>query len=275
MHPRLFVSLVLIDPVIEQGLSVNPEIGKRPTTDFGVATASTHRRDIWPSRKEAAEAFTKNAFYRKWDKRVLDLWIEFGLRDIPTALYPTNTTGEQQPVTLATTKHQEVWTFLRPNYDGYEVGVHPRHNRSTHPDIDPSSPAIYPFYRPESRATFKRLPALRPPVLFIMGELSTVSNGTAQRDKVKVTGTGVGGSGGSTEGKVKDIVLPGIGHLIPMEATGTTAVETALWLNQVLQRWRVEEEALRKSRGDAENLKVDESWLEHIGGSKERRFQKL
>ena len=131
MHPRLFASLVLIDPVIEQDSSVNPDIGKKPTIDFGVATASTHRRDIWPSRKEAAEAFAKSKFYQKWDQRVLDLWLEFGLRDIPTALYPKRVKGDERPVTLTTTKLQVVWTFLRPNYEGYEVGTQPRRNRFT------------------------------------------------------------------------------------------------------------------------------------------------
>ena len=83
---------------------------------------------------------------------------------------------------------------------------------SLDPDVDPSSLAIYPFYRPESLATFKRLPSLRPPVFYILGELSTVSKRETRRDKVKVTGTGVGGSGGIAEHKVKDIELPMVGQ---------------------------------------------------------------
>jgi hypothetical protein len=50
---------------------------------------STYRPDLWPSRKAAEAAFRKNKFFQSWDSRVLDKYIQFGLREVPTALYPS------------------------------------------------------------------------------------------------------------------------------------------------------------------------------------------
>jgi pimeloyl-ACP methyl ester carboxylesterase len=267
MHPRLFASLVLIDPVIETGSTLASEASDT-SSKFGIAAASTYRRDVWPSREEAAKSFAKSPFYQKWDKRVLDRWIQYGLRDLPTLLYPEKTVSGSKPVTLTTSKHQEVWTFLRPNYEGHGVGgVAPR-NRFTIPDVDPSSPIIAPFYRPESLATFIRLPQLRPPTFYLLGGDSTVSAAGRAMDKVEATGTGVGGSGGMAENKVGCVVLPGIGHLVPMEVVDRTAEEIAKWLQQVLNIWFTEEEAFKKSRDNQDridNIKVNKDWLNNIG----------
>ena len=79
MHPSLFEAIILVDPVIQR---------ENPSRKY--ALPSTYRRDIWPSRKEAAEKFQSSAFYRAWDPRVLDKWVEYGLRDLPTMLHPTS-----------------------------------------------------------------------------------------------------------------------------------------------------------------------------------------
>lgn len=270
MHPRLFTGLILLDPVIEMGKTTNSDRSGETGPTYDIATASTYRRDIWPSRKTAAEAFAKSPFYQKWDKRVIDRWVEHGLRDLPTAIYPEipNDGTGQTPVTLKTTKHQEVWTFIRPNYFGKDAQGHFVHNRRTHPDVDPSLESIAPFYRPEGAATFRKLPMLRPPVLYILGGLSSVSSPQARRDKVENTGNGVGGSGGVAEGKVKDIVLPGIGHLVPMEAVEDTAEECAQWLRVRMAEWRREEkewEESRKKRNKLDDKMVNAMWKKHVG----------
>ena len=269
MHPRLFVSLVLLDPVIDLGSTVSSGQGQPSAKRLGVANASTYRRDVWPSKEAAAEAFAKSSFYQKWDPRILELWIEYGLRPLPTALYPEqHREVKQRPVTLATTKHQEVWTFLRPNYSGYGVGGLSTVNRLTHPDVDPSSLMLCPFYRPESGATHLKLPALRPSVFYIMGELSNLAPADKRRDKVKLSGIGPGGSGGLAEGQVRDITLPGVGHLVPMEAVIPTAEHTAQWLGEVIAQWKKNEvvlKDLRGSRNKDQDLMVDEQWVKHIG----------
>ncbi|KAJ6194049.1 toxin biosynthesis protein [Bipolaris maydis] len=72
-----------------------------------------------------------NKYYSKWDERVLQRWLQYGLRNLPTAVYPrhiqvagteahvTHEDASADTVTLTTTKHQEVFTFLRPTFDAH------------------------------------------------------------------------------------------------------------------------------------------------------------
>ena len=133
MHPRLFESLVLIDPVIQRYT-----FGKGKKTP---AHASAFRKDRWISRTTAADYCSRSDFYQSWDPRVLKRWIEYGFRELPTELYPegredsvgnvsigtSSSAGlesggsgdgrmqvQEQPVTLTTSRHQEVFTFARP-----------------------------------------------------------------------------------------------------------------------------------------------------------------
>jgi hypothetical protein len=57
-----------------------------------------------------------------------------------------------------------------------------------------------------------------------------------------VTGTGVSGSGGAKKGRVKEEVIMGVGHLIPMENVGETSRLTSEWIGSELIRWRKGEE---------------------------------
>ncbi|MCJ1360420.1 MAG: hypothetical protein MMC33_010425 [Icmadophila ericetorum] len=265
MHPRLLSGLILIDPVIQLQAMQNPK-----DTGSSVAVMSTFRKDIWPSRQAAAASFQRSPFYKAWDPRALDLWVEYGLRDLPTKLYPdVPTEGEKgTPVTLTTTKHQEVWTFLRPNFDGQDADGNAVYNRLTHADLNRTAPPTYPFYRPEPSITLNNLQFLRPPVLYIFGGKSNVSTEEWREQKLELTGTGVGGSGGAKEGRVEEVTLPGISHLVPMEAPEQTAEAAATWLGRELQRWRDQEqklEAARSQREAAWNIKVSEEWIKRVG----------
>ncbi|KAL0260772.1 hypothetical protein SLS55_004463 [Diplodia seriata] len=250
MHPRLLESLILIDPVIQRRPS------KKGNQD--PAAASARRRDYWPSRESAAEAFGRSKFYQTWDPRVLDLWVKHGLRDLPTAIYPappepatpvpapataepTLTPSSTAGVTLATTKHQEVFTFLRPRFDPWaDPQTEPQLvDARTYPDCTPETfVPNTPFYRAESSITFQMLPFLRPSVLYIFGETSDLSAPEHRADKMEVTGVGIGGSGGAPKGRVLETTIPGVGHLIPMEAVGKTADCCTDWLSKQLQTWR-------------------------------------
>lgn len=262
MHPRLFETLVLVDPVIARFVSF--------TGNISPAFASAMRRDRWPSRAAAAESMKKNKFYQTWDPRVFDRWIQYGLRDLPTKLYPesSSTPGPEpstvtveptltpapakpKEVTLTTTKHQEVGTFLRPNFpplpgqmepSSHEYSLtNPTINRRTHPDLTPGPDKQAPFYRGESILVFHQLPHLRPSVLYIFGKQSFLSLPDLIEDKMAMTGTGPGGSGGRAEGRVKQITLEDTGHLIPMEKVGETADYVVAWLKDEMHRWRVNE----------------------------------
>lgn len=240
IHPRLITTLILIDPVINVIASTPPDRGPSP------ARMSAFRRDVWPSREEAAVSFKKSPFYKSWDSRVLDCWIKFGLREMPTPNYPEqDATSTTKQVTLTCTKHQEVFTFLRPNYKSYGVDGKAV-DRTTHPDINPLQGEIYPFYRPEVITTFLRLPELRPSVLYLFGGKSDVGPEESIRAKMESTGVGPGGSGGAKEGRVKKVVFEDIGHLIAMEVPGRSADNIAPWVGAEMKRWKDQEDSFKR-----------------------------
>ena len=265
MHPRLLHSLVLLDPVIqEQSAEIDPAKSDKPN----LAQLSTFRRTLWPSQEAAATSFAKSAFYKAWDPRVLQRWTDHGLRKVPTPLHPD---AKAPQVSLTTTPAQEVFTFLRPNYEGYGVDGKPV-NRATHADIDVTRPRLYPFYRAEAPSIYQRLPELRPGALYIFGETSVVSFGHMNEEKAVRTGTGTGGSGGRAEGRVKAVTLSGVGHLIPMEAVERTADAIAEWFGAEMVLFRKQEQAYRMwtEKTLKEKQDIDETWMRMMGGSPKR-----
>lgn len=236
LHPRLFESLILIDPVIQGKVSLLGNVSP--------AFASAKRREKWPSREEAIKSFKKSKFYQTWDPRVLDRWVKYGLRDVPTKLFPDAKAPE---VTLTTTKHQEVMTFLRPNFAARPGDKdfssadftlsNPKLNHRTHPDLTPYADPQSPFYRGESTVVFSQLPHLRPSVLYIFGSLSFLTNPAIIEEKMTRTGSGVGGSGGRAEGRVANVMVQDAGHLIPMEKVEESAEHMAKWVGKEMVRY--------------------------------------
>ena len=260
MHPRLLFSVILLDPLLQ--LSPNENfVGTNPP---GMVNAVAYRRDLWPSREAAARSFAKSPMFASWDQRVLERMVTYGLRDLPTALYPDTSSengNADSSVTLTSTKHQEVWTMIRPNYSSRDASGRIQIDRSTHADLDPLA-AFVPLYRPEPRSTFLRLAAVRPSVLWLMGGASNVRLDEI-REGIKVTGTGVGGSGGVADGRVKEVTFAKRGHFFPFEIVGETAQECALWLGAEMARFRGEEEEWRKarlSRPAVDDLMMDEAF---------------
>jgi pimeloyl-ACP methyl ester carboxylesterase len=254
MHPRFFESLILVDPVIARSVARHGSITP--------AALSAVRRDRWPSKKAALQSFKKNKFYQVWDPRVLDLWVEYGLRELPTKLYPTVPPAvepynpEAVDVTLTTTKHQEVFTFLRAQHnslraslDGFTEEEKKELKKLTHPDLDSTWDASAEIYRPEPIITFDNLPFLRPSVLYLFGKESALSAEPSRKEKMAATGTGLGGSGGAKAGRVKEIVMKDTGHLIPMEKVTETAEHCATWIASELARFKRNEELLDRFRG--------------------------
>ncbi|KAK4560431.1 hypothetical protein LTR86_005627 [Recurvomyces mirabilis] len=257
MHPRLFTTLILIDPVVQRQVSTQG--------NFAPARASTNRRDKWPSRKAAEASFKRSKFYQTWDPRVLDLWVKYGLRDLPTHVYPSATPASGFPpvitadpssatvspepmtereVTLATTKHQEVLTFARLRSPAIEGSTIPM--EVTHPDFDPERDIDSLFYSPALISTFRKLPNLRPSVFYIYGEESALSAPLFIADRRAQTGIGPNGSGGVKKGRVGDVTFKGVGHLIPMEDVNQTADAAAAWIVPEIERWAALEAAERE-----------------------------
>lgn len=272
MHPRLLHTLVLLDPVIQpQPTTLDGEAYEKNKHVIAKTTQlSTHRRELWPSRKAAAEGFTRSPFYQAWDPRVLKQWVKYGLRDLPTAIHPLENKSkidpENPPVTLRTPLHQEVFTYSRPNYD-YVPGSGKPFNRVTHPDLDPTSTDAHPFYRPEPGKIFAQLPFVRPSVLYIAAGKSDMCLPHMRAAKLANTGIGVGGSGGVAEGRVREVFLPEFGHLLAQEAVNECADAAVCWLGPELRRWKDEEESHRISwdkKSKKEKMTVDAEWLKHV-----------
>ncbi|KAK2756523.1 hypothetical protein FQN54_005416 [Arachnomyces sp. PD_36] len=281
LHPRLITSLILLDPVVHR-LQAPGEEHTFHTKECHVpltTAASTYRRDIWPSRKAAAEALKKSKFYQSWDPRVLDRWIRYGLRDLPTAIHPlddhtsdSNSKGrisEETPVTLTTSLHQEVFTFSRPSYDtnnGDPI------NRLSYPDFDEDTTGGHPFYRPEPPMTFAMLPHLRPSVFYVFADKSDMCLPKICQDKLDATGVGVGGSGGVAAGRVKSVLMKNVGHLIAMEAVGEAADRAAEWIESEIQRWKADDKTFRdewSKKSKIEKVTIDDEWKKHIGPPKD------
>ncbi|XP_044715557.1 alpha/beta hydrolase family domain-containing protein [Hirsutella rhossiliensis] len=199
LHPRLFASMILLDPVIQ----LSPPVMGFNGLPTGPVNFTTHRKDLWPNRAAASQKRASKG----WDPRVLERMMQYGYRDLPTALYPDlppDADRSDPPVTLTTTKHQEALAQLRANFEARQPDGRIHINRNTHADMDPLS-AFVPLYRPELRSTFHRLPGLRPPTLWVVGEKTFLCLDEI-REGIKIAGTGVGGSGGSPEAKVKEVM---------------------------------------------------------------------
>ncbi|KAF2276226.1 toxin biosynthesis protein-like protein [Westerdykella ornata] len=289
LHPRLFESLILFDPVIQRMVSVSGNISP--------ALSSAMRRDRWPSREDAAKSMMRNPFYQAWNPRVFERWIQYGLRDLPTALYPDSAASpgpvpaaisaeptlapaasKSKEVTLTTTKHQEVMTFLRPNFPYREgdkepssaeyTASNPSINRRTHPDLSAGPLPQAPFYRGESMMVFQQLPHLRPSVLYVFGSKSFLTMHTENiTEKMENTGVGVGGSGGAKEGRVSQVMVQDAGHLIPMEKVEESASHAAMWIGKEMQRWRINEKLTEEEWGNRKGVErsvLTERFLEEL-----------
>lgn len=194
---------------------------------------------------------------------------------MPTLLQP----GGAPQVTLTTPVPQEVFTFLRPNYEGNGHEGKPI-NRKTHPDLNPTVPSTYPFYRAEGPQTFFRLEELRPSVLYIFGGKSDVGTPEACKAKMEHTGVGIGGSGGAAAGRVRSVLFEDIGHLIAMEAVERTAEHASEWIGNEMKEWREDEAEFSRTwqaKPLVEKQSLDEQWKKMIGGpmSKKPKQTKL
>lgn len=261
LHPRLFHSLALFEPIIQDDIPPGPV----------AALPSTFRPDLWSSRDEAAASFRKNRMFSAWDPRVLDIFIQYGLRDLPTPLYPNpspSNSGET-PVTLATSKHQEAWSYVRSNFAPLPASDNaPLHQeRLMSPDLDPAAQGTYLFHRAEPVLTNENLPHLRPRVLWIFGQRSPINSQASQDEKLSRTGGGTGGSGGAQLGKVEKIVIPKTAHLVMFEQTTKSANTLAQWMQKQVQTFEEDEAFYRQhdARKSKDNmLRMSNEWIENV-----------
>jgi hypothetical protein len=269
MHPRLFTSLLLVEPHI-----TDEDKGLRK--DLLLMTIKA--KDKWSSRAEAEAKARKTL--RIWDPRVLDRWVKYGFRDLPTAIYPeSKTTNEGPPVTQTTTKHQIALMYYRGNLTRHkQLGLpDEQDDNETYGPSPPHDPLFVPdmlgplyreqrHYRAEPLMAGHLVPFLRPSVFYLSAAKSDLTTSGLQEWVAKRTGTSFGGSGGMQSGRVKHVIVEKSYHTLPLEKVARTASELGPWMAQELQRWKNDEKRIAEGW---EGLSVKEkSALSHEWVSK-------
>jgi hypothetical protein len=237
---------------------------------------SLKRRDTWPSKSAAIQAARK--IYKRWDSRVLERWNEYGIRHLKASDHPQNdaeSSENDRPVTLTSSKYQEVLYYLRPNALGKvplkegDAKENTAYDPLFHPDIIGSAYETSPFYRSEGPIAWKMTKHIRPSLLYVFGDNSPISTPETREGLLKRTGVGFGGSGGTNHSKVKGVVLKGAGHTAPLEMVVETASAIGPWLARALEQWqgdqfRIEQKWTNRSAED--RLKASAEWVPVLEG---------
>ena len=256
LHPRLLRSLVLIEPYVWDNYAA---------ADGSIMALTANKRDIWSHREAAVKR--GGPFFRIWDPRVVERWVQHGYRDLPTVTHPDhpkvntenapNSSPQPNPgpsFTLTTTKHQEAFAYARFNPNQHrELGLSdsaasreangppPPHDPLFFPDVIGD---LYPnqvFYRAETVLAWRGLPHIRPSTLFLSAGKSNLFRWGMIGKAASIAGTGIGGSGGMPYERVKHVVLPKAFHTLPLEKVASTADTLAPWISKELQRWNEDE----------------------------------
>lgn len=232
LHPRLFASLILIEPQIHDGVS--------RASIVALFQVVGRRREHWRSRAEAEKSMRRNPFFANWNARAIDRLVKFSVVDDRQSVISTTIDGASQPkVRTSTSRSMELALLARPNLDG--VGTSPKIPKWTTsvPDLDPKAKDTYPFYRSEPTAIFRLLPMLRPSVLWVCSAQSSSSPPAVREDWLNLTGTGIGGSGGASSGRVKMHIIPGDRHTLPMDdMMGEVVRISREWLQAEMRNWQ-------------------------------------
>ncbi|KAE9403216.1 hypothetical protein BT96DRAFT_815274 [Gymnopus androsaceus JB14] len=96
----LFSSGILVEPMI-----MNEKAARSAAAVF--TANSVARRDIWPSREEAYKMLKARHTWKIWDDRTLRIYVNHGLRPLPTLEYPNIKDG----LTLKCTRKLETASY--------------------------------------------------------------------------------------------------------------------------------------------------------------------
>ena len=106
LHPRLSTGIIAIEPAINLNAS---------NMNYFAVYPIMMKQDLFRNR-EAAGAHFASTIHKYWDKEALESFCQYGLRDTPTPLHetPKESQSGKVPVTLTTTKHQELSLTTKP-----------------------------------------------------------------------------------------------------------------------------------------------------------------
>ena len=250
-HPRLFHTLVFIDPVIADAHPPGPN----------AAMLSSLRREKWPSRAQAEIGFKKAPIFKSFDRRFLPAFLAHGLKDL-----------EDGSVVLTTPKAQEAWSFIRSQFhpvpqDTNTTAARYR-ERLINPEFVPfQDGGLETFARGDSKQTLMSLPSLRPRAFYMFGKHSHINTAEQRKRLLELTGTGPGGNGGVHDGGTEMKVIEKTTHFLCFETPIRVASEISEWLAKEMIRWQVEREFWAqldtgKSKNDKKEL--SEKWIDMV-----------
>ncbi|KAF9238987.1 Alpha/Beta hydrolase protein [Melanogaster broomeanus] len=105
--PKLFSSIILVDPVIIQPYQYAPDYL------YHMVLGAFSRRDRWPSREEALQLFKKSPFFSTWNPEVLQLYVDHGLTDDPHGGVKLKMSGLHEGLSFANNMAPwEMWELL-------------------------------------------------------------------------------------------------------------------------------------------------------------------
>lgn len=251
MHPRLFASLVVFDPVL--GIDLDK-------AGASLLYASAVRQDLWPSRSAAEMELRSRRAMRSLDPRVLERYLQYGLRETPTLLHP-----QPGKFTLTTTKANEAWGYARSHFEHF-VGNEshaPYKARAKYPDQHGSVPTTSPFYYSAPISVWKDLSRLRPGVQYVFPGNASVTTPAALQEIVRRTGSGDGGSGGVPEGRVSESTVKDATHLICFEKPRECAEVACAWLIKDLKAWEASRKYAAEHRDNKSinQLALSDEWI--------------
>ena len=249
-----------MEPIIQTSLAGGPNPSLR--TSF--------RPDLWRSHTEASTALTRSKFFSAFDPRATKAYTTYGLRSVPTAVHPSLAgagagANAETPVTLTTTKHQEAWSYMRSSFAPWTSDWD--RERLLRPDLGPAATdqsSKLVFHRAEIGEAMRNLPYVRPSVMWVFGAHSHINPPPLREEKVRVTGTGLGGNGGAERGRVKGVVIDA-GHMVCMEKVSEVAEECARWYAQEVERWKMEEDfwkEYKSGKSERDGLVLSKRWME-------------
>ena len=246
---------------------MEPVIQRNPPPGSNAALPTSYRPDLWSSRTKAEMSIRKSPYFKVWQPRVLDKYLQYGLCATPTALYASSNEAPPGAVTLTTTKHQEAWSFLRSNFAPQPLDPYDPIEGLLSPDLDLANGGKLLFHRPESVLALEGLTRLRPSILWIFGSQSPINTSELQDEKMVLSGTGLGGNGGVKAGKVEKVIIQGAAHNLPFEKVEDCAVVLARWLEKQIDGFNAAKkfyEEFERGRSERDMLAMSKQWLKNV-----------
>ncbi|PNK61428.1 alpha/beta fold hydrolase [Psychrobacter sp. FDAARGOS_221] len=115
--PKLFLQVVLMDPPLIYGRDnlfwhLAKWFSPKHVDQISPAGISKNRRDVWDSREQARELLGPKRFFKNFDPRTFEGYIQHGMRSLPDGRV-TLTIPKQAEVAVFRTNPS--WYWLKPN----------------------------------------------------------------------------------------------------------------------------------------------------------------